>query len=221
MSFLIHIYFLLPSLVGVYTFSYMTLKAEKCFHIFSNLWQITPFAYYQNINWTGNSCESYNQPGRCQKQLHLTVLWLSFNMTTQGNGHYKIGMMQLHYSSSLGLLFHLLGCCFLDFICVFSNSINKIFIINTEIPNSFQLIMRFSLFSGNTWKSLLYDKMKMWDRPSKVYVLPKALLSNSPQFLHSNRWWSGSSKNRLEIISVIQPLGKKKKERKDKKKLLL
>lgn len=93
MSFLIHIYFLLPSLVGVYTFSYMTLKAEKCFHIFSNLWQITPFAYYQNINWTGNLCESWNQPVRCQKQLHLTVLWLSFNMIMQGNRHYKAGMM--------------------------------------------------------------------------------------------------------------------------------
>lgn len=153
----------------------------------------------------------------------LCVLWLSFNMTIQGNGYYKIGMMWLHYSFSLGLLFCLTGCCILDFICVFSNSINKIFIINTEIPSSFQLLMKFSLFSGNTWKSLSYDKMKMWERLSKVYVLPKALLSKSPQFLHSNRWWSGSSKNRFEIISVIQSLGKKKKrkERNDKQKLLL
>jgi len=88
--------------------------------------------------------------------------------------------------------------------------------INIEIPNGFQLIMRFSLFSGSAQKSVLYDKLKMWDSLSKVCVLPKALLSNSPQFLHSNRWWSGSSKNRLQIISDIQSL-EKKKERKEKK----
>lgn len=125
--------------------------------------------------------------------------------------------MWLHYSFSLGLLFHLLGYCFLDFMCVFSNSINKIFIINIEIPNSFQLLMRSLLFSGTTWKSLLYDKMKMWERLSKVYVLPKALLSNSPQSPHSNRWWSGSSKKKIDL-KLFQSSSHWKKKKKEKTK---
>lgn len=76
--------------------------------------------------------------------------------------------------------------------------------------------MRFSPFSDNAWKSLLYDKLKIWDNLSTVYVLPKALVSNSPLFLHSNRWWSGFSKNRRQINSVILSL-EKQEEMKEKK----
>lgn len=62
------------------------------------------------------------------------------------------------------------------------------------------------------WKNLYMIRWRC-EMILAMCVLPKALLSRSPLFLHSDRGWSGSRKNGLQFFSLITGKRGKKQKR--------